>query len=138
MLEREKETRRIVFFDGVCHLCNFFIDFVVRNETIAKSFFFAPLQGQTAQRFLSEADRKELKSVVYWDGKSLHRQSEAVLLVGRHLRFPYSYLARVAELIPSRMRNRLYDWVALHRYSWFGQLDSCRLPTAAEKAQLLE
>jgi predicted DCC family thiol-disulfide oxidoreductase YuxK len=137
MLEREKETRQIVFFDGVCHLCNGFTDFAIQNETPPKKLFFAPLQGSTAQNILPEKDRMEIQSLLYWDGKDLHKESEAVLKVFSQLRFPWNFLAQMAKALPIDFRNSIYRWVARNRYAWFGQRESCRLPLPTEKSQLL-
>ena len=35
------------------------------------------------------------------------------------------------------LRDRLYDVLARNRLRWFGARDSCRLPSAAEKARFL-
>ena len=138
MLESEKETRRIVFFDGICHLCNGFIDFAIQNEKAAKkSLFFAPLQGSTASKLLEEKDRIDLQTVVYWDGQILHRESEAVLRILSQLAFPWNWISIFGKWLPVLLRNAIYHWVAQHRYQWFGQRDSCRLPQALEKSQLL-
>ena len=41
----------IIFFDGVCGMCNRFVDLMLRADRKA-IFRFAPLQGQTAQQLL--------------------------------------------------------------------------------------
>jgi len=35
-------------------------------------------------------------------------------------------------LIDGLLRDALYDLVACNRYLWFGQLDVCNVPTAAQ------
>ena len=52
----EAEHRQpILFFDGVCGLCNRFVDFMLRTDSQHR-FRFAPLQGETARRLLAEGD----------------------------------------------------------------------------------
>jgi predicted DCC family thiol-disulfide oxidoreductase YuxK len=40
-------------------------------------------------------------------------------------------------LVPRLVRNWGYDFVALHRYRWFGKKEACRLPTSDERARFL-
>jgi len=46
-------------------------------------------------------------------------------------------LARAARRVPRLLRDALYDFVARHRFRWFGRLDACRIPTPAERARFL-
>ena len=41
----------ILFFDGVCGLCNCFVDFLLIRDS-QRLFRFAPLQGETAGRLI--------------------------------------------------------------------------------------
>jgi len=44
-------VKPIIFFDGVCHLCNASVDFILRADR-HRRFTFAPLQGKTAAELL--------------------------------------------------------------------------------------
>ena len=44
----------------------------------------------------------------------------------------------VLEVVPRGFRDWIYDVFARHRYRVFGRLDTCRLPTADERARALE
>jgi predicted DCC family thiol-disulfide oxidoreductase YuxK len=127
---------KIVFFDGICHLCDGFVDFTIQNETSPRQLIFAPLQGTTAQIYLSPEERNSLASVIFYQqGQVLHR-SDAVLAILRYLRFPWPLIAGMARLIPRSLRDLIYSWIAKNRYAWFGQRDACRLPGPEEKTQL--
>jgi predicted DCC family thiol-disulfide oxidoreductase YuxK len=41
-------------------------------------------------------------------------------------------------IIPWPWRDFVYQFVADHRYLWFGKRDSCRIPTPFERAQFLD
>ncbi|MGX1983180.1 DCC1-like thiol-disulfide oxidoreductase family protein [Thermolongibacillus altinsuensis] len=41
-------------------------------------------------------------------------------------------------LIPKPLRDRLYDWIAKHRYEWFGKRDSCLMPTPDVRMRFLD
>jgi predicted DCC family thiol-disulfide oxidoreductase YuxK len=41
-------SERLIFFDGVCNLCNGFVQFVIERDPEAR-FRFAPLQSDAAR-----------------------------------------------------------------------------------------
>ncbi len=131
---KDVQNQAVVFFDGVCHLCNSFVDWVVARDT-SRRLLFAPLQGQTAAERLSRRQRDALSSVLVWDGFQVLEKSEAVLCVFAQI--PGYRWTRIARLIPLALRDRIYDFIARNRYRWFGQRETCRLPTAEEKQSLL-
>jgi predicted DCC family thiol-disulfide oxidoreductase YuxK len=123
----------IVFFDGVCGLCNRFVDFLFRRDR-AGHFRVSPLQGQTAARYLG--DREGLPSVVLWEAGRVYEKSAAVLRILWSLGGGWRCTAPL-WIVPSPLRDLVYDWVARNRYRWFGKRDGCRVPTAAERERFL-
>ena len=57
----------------------------------------------------------------------MYTKSDAAIRVAELLGWPYR-LARVARLLPSGVRDSLYDIVAANRYAWFGRKDQCMVP----------
>ena len=49
------QTRPILFFDGVCGLCNRFVDLMLKADSRDR-FRYAPLQGETALNILGPQD----------------------------------------------------------------------------------
>ena len=127
---------KIVFFDGVCHLCNGFVDFAIQNETHPKRLKFAPLQGETAKQILSTQDRESLSTVIFYDQGKILRASDAVLEILKMMKFPWSLLGQAGKIAPLNFRDFLYQIVAKNRYQWFGEKDSCRIPLPHERDQL--
>ena len=126
----------VVFFDGVCGLCNRFVDLVLRADRKA-TFRFAPLQGETARLVLPEPTADPLAwSVVYWDEAGLHRESDASLRIYRRLGGLYWPLG-LALFVPRVLRDPVYRWVARNRYRWFGKRDTCRVPTPEQRDRFL-
>jgi len=128
----------IVLFDGVCGLCNWSVDFLIRRDRRG-ALRFAPLQSAAAQTLLHEhgLDAAELSSVVVIDGTRVYRRSNAALHALGCLGPGWRAVAMVARLLPRPLRDTLYDWVAANRYRWFGQRESCRIPTPEERARFL-
>lgn len=127
---------RIVFFDGVCGLCNKTVDFLIRTDK-AKKLRYAPLQGYTAKRLLTKIQIENLESVVYYrDGKYLV-SSTAVLRLLLDVGGLWKILS-VFLILPAFVRNAVYFFIARRRYKWFGKSDTCRLPSAEERALFLD
>jgi predicted DCC family thiol-disulfide oxidoreductase YuxK len=128
----------IILFDGVCNLCNGFVQFVIRYDKKG-NFRFASLQSDYAASLpgLEEGVVSELSTVVLQDGDRYYFKSTAALRIARMLGFPFS-LAYVFIILPVPLRDAIYDWVARNRYAWFGKRDECWLPTPELKSRFLE
>ena len=126
----------IIFFDGVCAMCNRFVDLILRADR-REAFRFAPLQGETARALLPPlaGDPREW-SMIYLDERGVHEQSDASLEVYRRLGGVW-WLASLLRLVPRFVRTPVYRLIARNRYRWFGRRDSCRVPSAEEKARFL-
>lgn len=126
-----------MLFDGVCNLCNGFVDFVIRRDEGAL-FMFGSLQSDEATRALERigAPTDLPDSIVLIDSGELYTQSDAVIRIAAKLGLPWSLLTIVRPL-PKGFRDAVYDLVAAHRYRWFGKRDTCRLPTPEERARFL-
>ncbi len=118
----------LVFFDGVCGLCNGFVDFLVRHDR-AQVLRYAPLQGSTAARF--ERMPRTLDSVVVVDGPRVLVKSDAALTVLARLGGVWR-LSAVARVVPRVLRDAVYDLIARNRYAWFGKREACRVPEPHE------
>lgn len=136
MGERDlSRIRGIVFFDGVCGLCNRFVDRLLAVDTDGV-LRFAPLQGTTAQDRLPAGLADELNTVVYLrDGVVLTRSDAALRILmdlGGWLKLHGAWF-----IVPRSLRDYVYDWIARNRYRWFGKHETCRLPTPEERTRFL-
>jgi predicted DCC family thiol-disulfide oxidoreductase YuxK len=128
--------RPIVFFDGVCGFCNFWVDFLMTRDPDGR-LAFAPLQGETARQLLPESDRQQLHSLVLWTPQRAYRKSAAVIRILWKLGGGWACLGGLLWLVPLPLRNLGYDVVARNRYRIFGKKDACRMPTPAERTRML-
>jgi predicted DCC family thiol-disulfide oxidoreductase YuxK len=129
------KQKNVVFFDGICHLCNGFVDAVITRDPQHR-FLFAPLQGTTAELLLSPDDRLNLSTVIYYENGKIYRRSDAVLKILSQTGGA-AKLFSIAWIIPGPLRDFFYKIVAKNRYSWFGEREFCRLPTPEERSYLL-
>jgi predicted DCC family thiol-disulfide oxidoreductase YuxK len=134
--ERSADSGPIVFFDGVCGLCNRFIDFVIKRDR-AGVFRFAPLQGETARERLPAADVRDVNTMVLVDEQGVFRKSTAATRILLRLGGFWGLIGGTLRLVPPPLRNAGYSLVARYRYRIFGKKETCRLPTPAERGRFL-
>jgi predicted DCC family thiol-disulfide oxidoreductase YuxK len=128
----------IIFFDGVCNLCNAFVQFVIKRDKRSQ-FKFASLQSEAAKGMLPEnffSDAK-LSSVVLLEDGKVFSKSTAALRILRRLAGPWKLLY-VFIILPPFICNLVYDIIAKNRYRWFGKKESCMVPTPELKHRFLE
>lgn len=131
-----QSDRPIIFFDGDCVMCNTFVDLMLQIDPEAR-VRLAPLQGETAQRLLPPLPNNRREWTIYYlDETGLCDRSEAVIKICQRLESWVSVLSW-ARFISLPIRDLVYNWVAYHRYDWFGQRDTCRVPTAQEQDRFL-
>ena len=126
----------VVFFDGVCNLCQHSIRYLLKHDK-KKILKFATLQGQYAKKLLPPEDLKNLKSIVFYDGKAFYKKSMALLKLCTILGGGHKLLL-VGYLLPKLLRDGLYSFIAKNRYRWFGQQEHCMVPTKDLKSTLLD
>lgn len=127
----------VLFFDGVCGLCNATVDFALRHDRNGR-VLFAPLQGTTAAARLDAADTQNLDTVVMMERGQLHRRSAAIVRLMRQLGGAWTPLAWLLWVIPWPLRDIGYRLVSKLRYRLFGQKETCRLPSPEERARFLD
>lgn len=126
----------IIFFDGVCNLCDWSVNFVLDHDS-SNHFHFASLQSDAAREYIADLDSENLSSVILWEEGKVYQKSDAALRIASHLRFPYRLLS-VFKLIPGGLRDYVYDFIATNRYKWFGKKTECKLPTPELKDRFLD
>lgn len=131
-----KETKRILFFDGVCGLCSSLVDFTLPKIS-AGQLSFAPLQGSTAKKRLPTQDLS-LEYVVYLRDEKIYRKTKAVAYLLQDIGGIYLPISIMLHAIPSFISDFFYGIVARNRYRLFGKSETCRLPTPQEKNFFLE
>jgi predicted DCC family thiol-disulfide oxidoreductase YuxK len=118
----------ILFYDGACGLCHRAVRFVVAEDPAGTTFHFAPLESSLLETRLTEPARRALPDslvVLAPDGRVLTR-SVAVRFILVSLGGYWTILGRLGGLVPVRVGDALYDFVARHRRRWFAApADTC-------------
>lgn len=131
------DGRAIVFFDGVCGLCNRTVNFLMARDRrgVLK---FAPLQGKTAGQLVPESVRQDLNTFVFSDRGTLYYRSTAMARILMRLGGGWKIVGLLMWIIPAPLRNLGYRGVAKVRYRLFGKTESCRMPAPEERARFLD
>lgn len=125
----------VIFFDGVCGLCNGFVDFILRIDQKQK-FYFSPLQGELALKTLPAKWTEDLSSVVLLKNGVLYSKSNAVIEILSDIGGVWKIIL-IGKWLPEKFRNSLYDLIASNRYRLFGKKETCRLPSFDERQRFL-
>ncbi|ELZ89495.1 thiol-disulfide oxidoreductase DCC [Haloferax elongans ATCC BAA-1513] len=127
----------IVLFDGVCNLCNGFVQFLIENDEDA-NLRFASLQSEVGQELLRSIDLPDDKndSIVLIEDETYYEKSDAALAIAGYLDGLYGH-APYLRFIPQSIRDRVYMLVANNRYSIFGKQDRCMMPTPDRQGRFL-
>ena len=139
MQQTTPTTAPIILFDGVCNLCNGFVQFLIRHDAPGQ-FRFAALQSAAGQELLRAHQLPappEPDSVVLVADGQAYTHSAAALGILARLGGPWAVLARAGRLVPGPWRDALYRLIARYRYRWFGRQAACWLPTPELQSRFL-
>lgn len=130
--------KKVVLFDGVCNLCNNFINLIIDKDK-NNVFVFASLQSDVGKEIMEHLhiDSSKLDSVILYDPDvAYYFKSEAALHIVKEFSGPWKLL-QVFRILPTRFNDLIYDFVGRNRYKWFGKSEQCRIPTPELKAKFL-
>lgn len=129
----------VLFFDGVCNLCNSAVQFVIRHDRRG-AVRFASLQsaaGRAAVAAVRQRYGRVPDSLIFLDEGQYFIESDAALRVAPYLDGGWGSL-RWLRIFPRFLRDFVYRIVSRNRYRWFGKKDACMLPTPALKSRFLD
>jgi len=132
------EDAAVILFDGVCNLCSGFVQFVFPRDPDGK-YRFASLQSEVGRELLAEHDlpTDEIESIVLIEDGESYVKSAAVIRIAAGLGGRYRLLSPF-RYVPAPVRDRVYDFVADHRYQWFGKKDRCVIPSGDVESRFIE
>jgi predicted DCC family thiol-disulfide oxidoreductase YuxK len=105
------------------------VNFIIDHDD-KKYFKFASLQSDIAQGILIEKniDSSKLDSIILLLNEKVYFKSSAALHIAKNLNGFWKILY-IFSVIPSPLRDLIYDFVARNRYKWFGKRETCRVPS---------
>lgn len=122
------KNKTILLFDGHCNLCHSSVQFVLKHEK-NNELYFTSLQSPIGVEILTHysINPNEIDSLVLIEKNKAYIKSSAALRVSKYLKGLYPICCSLL-IIPSFIRNWVYDYIAKNRYKWFGKMDNCLVP----------
>lgn len=138
MFELNELKNPVVLFDGVCNLCEGSVQFIIKRDK-KKYFRFASLQSEFGQNILQhfQLDKNNFNSFILLEEGKIFTQSTAALKVAKQLSGAWKWM-NLFIVIPTFIRNFIYNIIAKNRYKWFGKKEACWLPTKQLKELFFE
>lgn len=137
----ESVPPRVVFFDGVCGICNWTVDFLIERDTQG-NLHFAPLQGEAAaaMRERHPDAPTDIDTVIFMETKDgeerVYYRSRAIFHILQYIDSAWRHLAFL-RFFPRFVTDLGYRLIAWQRYRVFGKLEACRIPTPEQRARFL-
>lgn len=127
----------VIVFDAMCVLCSANAQFVLRHDR--RGYFrLASMQGEVGTELYRRfgIDPADPASMIVVEGGRAQRDSDAVLAIWAGLGWPWRALAAL-RVVPRPVRDGVYRLVARNRYRWFGQRETCWLPSPEQARRVL-
>ena len=118
-------------------MCHSWVKRIIRWDK-SKLFKFSPLEGELAQKTLSPLlpDYMKEDTIILYDDGNIFLRSDAGLKIAEILGFPYNVFV-AGRLLPKRLRDGIYRWVANRRYTYGKRYDSCPMPPVEWKDRFI-
>lgn len=124
------EGKKIVLFDGICNLCDKFVQYLIKHDR-KDVFRFVSLQSDLGKSIVTRIglDTKHVDSVIYYDpGVVYYYKSAAVIEIAKNLG-SYFTTVNLFRLMPRMLADRIYDHLAKNRYKLYGRKSDCMIQT---------
>jgi predicted DCC family thiol-disulfide oxidoreductase YuxK len=138
----ELTGKTIVFYDGVCGLCNRLVKFLLRFDRRDR-FRYAALQSDFAAEVLSKhgLSAADLNSVTLvrsfgLQGERAYTKSDAIMIAAGELG-GFWRVGEVALVLPKGIRDKVYEVIARNRYRMFGRYQTCPVPKPEVRAKFI-
>ena len=128
-------NNEIIIYDGICVLCNYFIQFILEKDRKAH-FKVTNLQSEFTKTTYPEVLSVDSVAVILENGNILQK-SKAVHYILQKIKV--LFLIRILiSVLPTFFSNIIYDCVALIRYKLFGKYQQCPILKGDLKNRIIE
>lgn len=132
-------NKYIVFFDGECNFCNFWVKQVLKNER-ENNIYFSRLNSSFSKKTMDQlkVDLKNTDSIIVLYQDNIYTKSDAIALILKQLKLPFPFFAAIVSALPNFLTNFFYDIIAKYRLKVFGKSESCDYSLFQKKNRMLE
>lgn len=127
----------VVLFDGGCNLCNHSVSYLLRHDK-RRVFRFAGLQSDYARQLRagSELYGQISDSLILYESGKIYMRTDAIIRIAEMMGGFYG-LAVGFRIFPKSIRDALYNFIASHRYRWFGKGEKCMVTGGVNSERFL-
>lgn len=128
----------VILFDGVCNLCSSIVQFVIERDR-NDAFRFASLQSDFGRSVLKKFNlpADSFNSFILYNAGKVYTKSGGALQVAKQLSGAWPLLY-IFIILPSIIRDGVYNIIAGNRYKWFGKKEACWIPSPELKIKFLD
>ena len=137
-LQNLPKGKKIILFDGVCNLCDASVHYVIKHDK-NDLFRFVALQSDLGQRIVKHIGINpiHIDSIILYEPEvAYYYKSSAALEIAKGLEGIFT-LATLFQILPTVLRDYVYDYVAKNRYKWYGKKEACLVPSPELLAKFL-
>ena len=129
-------NKHIIYFDGVCGLCNSFVKLLLKIDSDLK---FATLQGTSGQKLLKKMkfNKSDFDTVIFQKNDQIYTRSTAVFEIFKTIGGFWKILL-IFSILPISITDKLYRYIALKRFKVFGKLDQCDISIFNKPGQFID
>jgi predicted DCC family thiol-disulfide oxidoreductase YuxK len=130
----------LLLYDGSCGLCAASVQFILRHER-RHTLRFAALQSELGAEVRARHPALAGVDSMVWverdaAGERVAVRSAAVIEVAKYLGGVWA-IGAAGTLVPARIRDAIYDFVARHRHTLLRAPEQCYLPPPDVRARFL-
>tara|TARA_B110000046_G_scaffold167785_1_gene185699 strand:- start:81 stop:476 length:396 start_codon:yes stop_codon:yes gene_type:complete len=129
-------NKNIIYFDGICGLCNSFVKLLLKVDSDLK---FATLQGVSGQKLLNKMNfsNSDFDTVIFQKNDQIYTRSTAVFEIFKTIGGFWKILL-IFSFLPISITDQLYRYIALKRFKVFGKLDQCDISIFNKPGQFID
>ncbi len=129
-------NKYIIYFDGICGLCNSFVKLLLKVDSDLK---FATLQGECGQKLLNKMNfsNSDFDTVIFQKNDQIYTKSTAVFEIFKTIGGFWKILL-IFSLLPISITDQIYRYIALKRFKIFGKLDQCDISIFNKPGQFID
>lgn len=136
-LERKKlnSMKTVVFYDSLCGVCNYWVNWILENDT-KEVFHFAALESDFATQFSLHFNYEfPTETIVIWDEQvGFLKKSDAVIFILQSIK-DSSNQKKALKLFPKFLRDWGYSIFAYFRR--YIKMSKCKIPSTEETKRFL-
>ena len=121
-----KQLKNTILFDSKCNLCSKTVKRVMKLDK-NKLFTFISNKSEYGKNIISNNNLNSITTetiVLFTTENKFLIKSDAAISIAVKLN-PLFLIFNTLFIVPKKIRDRVYDYVAKNRYKWFGENESC-------------